>query len=84
MSGRLGTVNDADDFDRVWNTGLITEVRDAVSRGEVHENCAQCVSRGRYQHSYVDLKSVGKLLGVSGTEDGSPTDTSAELQTVEV
>ena len=84
MSGRLGTVNDADDFDRVWNTGLITEVRDAVSRGEVHKNCAQCVSRGRYQHSYVDLKSVGQLLGVSGPEDGSRTELSAELQALDV
>ncbi len=68
MSGRLGTVNDADDLDRVWNTGLITEIRDAVSHGEVHGNCAQCVSQGRYQHSYVDLNSVGKLLGVASLE----------------
>ena len=65
MSGRLGNVNDADDLDHVWNNGLITEIRDAVSHGEVHANCAQCVSQGRYQHSYVDLNSAAKLLGVA-------------------
>jgi MoaA/NifB/PqqE/SkfB family radical SAM enzyme len=82
MKGTLGTVNDADDFDRVWNTGLITEIRDAVSRGEVHQSCAPCVSRGRYQHSYVDLKSVGEILGVNSPDGGRP-DASAELQALD-
>lgn len=65
MDGSMGAVNNGEDFDRVWSEGLVTEIRDAISKGDVHPSCSRCVSRGRYQHSYVDLKNIEGFVGVS-------------------
>lgn len=64
MDGSMGVVNNGDDFHRVWTEGLVTEIRDAISQGEVHPSCRRCVSRGRYQHSFIDLKNIEQFVGI--------------------
>jgi MoaA/NifB/PqqE/SkfB family radical SAM enzyme len=62
MDGSLGTIETGADFDKVWTEGPITEIRDAISKGEVHPFCQYCVGLGRYQHSYIELKDIGRHL----------------------
>lgn len=62
MDGTLGTIEDGADLHRVWTQGVITEVREAISRGEVHPACKSCVQLGRYQHSYTDLEDMRRFL----------------------
>jgi len=62
MRGNIGTVTNADDLQRVWNNGVVTEIRDAVRKGEVHPSCEACVRAGRYQHSFVDLQDIQRVL----------------------
>jgi len=62
MQGSLGTVKNGDDLERVWNGDLITEIRQAVSKGEVHPSCEVCVRAGRYQHSFVDLEDIQRVI----------------------
>ena len=53
------------DFDKVWNEGSILEIREAISKGEVHPFCAACIGLGRYQHSSVELENIGRHLEIS-------------------
>jgi MoaA/NifB/PqqE/SkfB family radical SAM enzyme len=62
MMGSLGQVENAADMHRVWTEGSIVEIRDAISKGEVHPACQSCVQLGRYQHSYVDLRDIEDSL----------------------
>jgi hypothetical protein len=62
MQGSIGHVTNGDDLDKVWNNGVVTEIREAVSKGEVHPSCAKCVRAGRYQHSFVDLDEIQRVL----------------------
>jgi len=62
MDGSLGTIETGADFDRVWTEGPITEVRDAISKGEVHPFCQYCIGLGRYQHSHIELQEIRRHL----------------------
>jgi MoaA/NifB/PqqE/SkfB family radical SAM enzyme len=62
MDGSLGTIETGADFDRVWTEGPITEVRDAISKGEVHPFCQSCIGLGRYQHSHIELQEIRRHL----------------------
>jgi MoaA/NifB/PqqE/SkfB family radical SAM enzyme len=64
MDGSLGKVTDAESMQKVWTEGPIVEIRDAISKGEVHRFCQYCVGLGRYQHSYQELDEMKRLLGV--------------------
>jgi len=65
MDGGLGTVGDGADLHRVWTEGAITEIREAIRKGEVHPSCEACVKHGRYQQSYTDLEQIEQHLGVT-------------------
>lgn len=67
MDGSMGTVEDSADLERVWNQGVITEVREAIAKGEIHPACRSCVQLGRYQHSYTDVEDMRRILGVENT-----------------
>jgi hypothetical protein len=62
MAGDCGTGLEAGDFDRVWNGSVLRAMRTAISRGEVHPNCAPCVSRGRYYSSPTELNEIKSVL----------------------
>jgi MoaA/NifB/PqqE/SkfB family radical SAM enzyme len=62
MDGSLGTIQTGADFDKVWTEGAITEIRDAISKGDVHPFCRSCVGLGRYQHSYIELERMQREL----------------------
>jgi hypothetical protein len=64
MDGSLGKVTDKDSMQKAWSEGMIVEIRDAISKGEVHQFCKCCVGLGRYQHSYQELDEMRRLLGV--------------------
>lgn len=72
MDGSLGTVEDGADLHRVWTEGTITEIREAISKGEVHPSCKSCVQLGRYQHSYTDLEDIRRHLGVAPDREELP------------
>jgi MoaA/NifB/PqqE/SkfB family radical SAM enzyme len=63
MNGDIGAVASGEDLGRVWNGPKLAEIRDAVSRGEVHPQCRGCVRAGRYQHSAADLADIRNVLG---------------------
>ena len=63
MDGSLGTVENAADLHKLWNAGAITEIRQAISKGEIHPACQSCVGLGRYQHSYTHLEDIRRHLG---------------------
>ena len=62
MRGDIGTVLNSGDIDRAWNGQVLRDIRRAIARGEVHPNCAYCVSRNRHLSSFVDLESVKAAL----------------------
>ena len=62
MRGNIGNVTSGEDLQKVWSNGVVTEIRDAVSKGEVHPSCDACVRAGRYQHSFVDLQDIQRVL----------------------
>jgi hypothetical protein len=64
MDGTFGNVTDAASMQKAWTEGTIVEIRDAISKGEVHRLCQYCVGLGRYQHSYQELDEMRKILGV--------------------
>jgi MoaA/NifB/PqqE/SkfB family radical SAM enzyme len=64
MDGNLGQIQTGADFDRVWNEGTIVEIREAISKGEVHPFCESCVGLGRYQHSSIELQHIAAHLQV--------------------
>jgi len=68
MDGTLGTIEDGADLERVWTEGAIGEIREAISKGEVHPTCKSCVQLGRYQHSYTDLVDIERHLEVKPDE----------------
>jgi len=65
MDGSLGKVEEGADLQKVWTEGAITEIRGAIAKGQVHPFCKSCVQLGRYQHSYVDLESIERHLGMA-------------------
>lgn len=71
MDGNLGQIQNGADFDRVWNEGPILEIREAISKGEIHPFCAACIGLGRYQHSAVELENIGRHLKVSSGAAGA-------------
>ena len=64
MSGDVGTVLNSGDLDRVWNGQALRDIRQSIARGEVHPQCAYCVSRNRHLSSFVDLDSVKAALAL--------------------
>ncbi len=62
MRGDVGTVANSGDLDRVWNGEPLREIRRLIARGEVHPNCAYCVSRNRHLSSFVDLDGARDAL----------------------
>ena len=62
MRGSIGNVTNGDDLERIWSNGVVTEIRDAVAKGEVHPSCEACVRAGRYQHSFIDLQDIQRVL----------------------
>jgi MoaA/NifB/PqqE/SkfB family radical SAM enzyme len=64
MDGIMGNIEDSGDMERVWSEGVITEVRDAISKGDVHPACRSCVQLGRYQHSYTDVEDMRRHLEI--------------------
>jgi MoaA/NifB/PqqE/SkfB family radical SAM enzyme len=68
MDGSLGHVENGDDFHKVWTEGTITEIRQAISLGEVHPLCAACVGLGRYQHSHIELHQIRESLQPASEE----------------
>ncbi len=62
MQGDVGTVLQSGDIDRVWNGETLRVIRTAISRGEVHPNCAYCVTRNRHLSSFVDLEEAKSAL----------------------
>ncbi len=62
MRGDVGTVLNSGDLDRAWNGEVLRDIRRSIARGEVHPNCAYCVSRNRHLSSFVDLDSVKAAL----------------------
>jgi MoaA/NifB/PqqE/SkfB family radical SAM enzyme len=69
MQGRIGTVSSGDDLEKVWNNGVVTAIRESVSKGEVHPSCDKCVRAGRYQHSFVDLEDIQRVLAKAAPSD---------------
>ncbi|HTQ52946.1 MAG TPA: radical SAM protein [Bryobacteraceae bacterium] len=62
MRGDIGTVSGSGDLDRVWNGETLRAIRRSIARGEVHANCAYCVSRNRHLSSFVDLDEAKDAL----------------------
>ena len=73
MAGSLGAVQSGADLDQVWTEGPITEIREAISKGEVHPFCRGCVGSGRYQHSYIDLKHIERHIENKSVEAEAAT-----------
>jgi MoaA/NifB/PqqE/SkfB family radical SAM enzyme len=64
MRGDVGTVLNSGDIDRVWNGPALREIRQSITRGEVHSQCRYCVSRNRHLSSFVDLEGVKSALAL--------------------
>jgi hypothetical protein len=69
MTGSLGRVENGDDLKKVWTEGTITEIRQAISKGEIHSFCRSCIGLGRYQHSSIELDEIRRTLQPPVVED---------------
>jgi MoaA/NifB/PqqE/SkfB family radical SAM enzyme len=72
MQGDIGTVLESGDIDRVWNGETLRAIRTAISLGEVHPNCAYCITRGRHLSSFVDLNEARSVLAVHQQSSPAP------------
>ncbi len=68
MQGSIGSVTSGDDLEKVWNNGVVTEIRESVRNGDVHPSCERCVRAGRYQHSFIDLADIQRVLAAPQQE----------------
>jgi len=80
MRGDIGTVSGPGDLDRVWNGEPLRQIRSAIARGDVHANCAYCVSRDRHLSSFVDLEAAKAALG--GQAPASPGSATVPAQPI--
>jgi len=62
MQGSVGAASSGEELESVWNGERITEIRNAVRKGEVHPACRKCVQAGRYKGSFLELEDIRRTL----------------------
>lgn len=80
MRGDIGDVSISGDLERVWNGPALREIRRNIAAGQIHPNCAYCVSRNRHMSSFVDLEEARSVLASwqSAPAETAPAELPAE------